>query len=157
VIGCRATAASVDDVKTPFLHALALLVPLLGLAGCQFGPAFRPARASPDMAIVYLYHAQSWYNRPYYYLVHADDREIVYMREGGYLGYVAEPGTTQLWAQGYQGTSSVTLDLEPGKVYYVKVRWSFGFTASQPHLMVVDEALGEKEVRECWGLHSVEP
>ena len=139
------------------LRALAFLALPLALAGCQFGPAFVPLAVPLEKSLVYIYQAQApLINTPYGFTVHADRQPVVFLRSGGYFPYLAEPKPTEFWAR-TEATSSITLDLEPGKVYYLKGEQTIGITTARPKLTLVDEELGLSEVRECWRLYSLVP
>lgn len=78
----------------------------------------------------------------------------MFLRSGGYLGYVAEARTTEFWAS-TETTTSITLDLEPGEVYYLKGELTFGITTQRPKLTLVDDTLGADEIKECWLLYDL--
>ena len=66
----------------------------------------------------------------------------------GYFPYIRDPGEVELWAK-TESRSSVTLDLKPGDIQYVKGEVGVGFLLGRPNLYIVDSATGSEEIKEC--------
>jgi hypothetical protein len=54
----------------------------------------------------------------------------------------------EIWAK-TESKSSVTLDLKPGDVKYVKGTLGVGFLVGRPNLTVVSNELGANEIKGC--------
>ncbi|OLC39396.1 MAG: hypothetical protein AUH81_01580 [Candidatus Rokubacteria bacterium 13_1_40CM_4_69_5] len=69
----------------------------------------------------------------------------------GYYPYITDPGEVELWAK-TEAKASVTLDVKPGGVYFVKAGLAVGFFVGRPRLQVVPREEGELEIAECCNL-----
>ena len=58
------------------------------------------------------------------------------------------PSEVELWAK-TESKSSVTLDLKPGDVNYVKGTLSVGLLVGRPNLTVVSNEVGASEIQNC--------
>lgn len=129
---------------TTILCALALL------AGCATtGPEFEPASAvPPDRALVYVYREAGFVGGGVSYMVRANDVEIATLPAGGYFVYHASPGEIEFSAK-TEARTSVTIDAEAGKTYYIKGTVGVGVFVGHPHLVVVPNDVGAKEIAAC--------
>lgn len=73
---------------------------------------------------------------------------ITTLRNGGYYPYFSAPGEKEFWAQ-TESKSSVTLDVQAGRTYYIKGEVGVGFLVGRPHLMVVAPDIAETEIADC--------
>ncbi|MBI5577083.1 MAG: hypothetical protein HY896_12065 [Deltaproteobacteria bacterium] len=78
----------------------------------------------------------------------ADNNVITTLHSGGYFPYYSNTGENEFWAR-TESRSSVTLDVKPGGVYFVKGTVGVGFFVGRPHLIVVPNEIAEKEIVEC--------
>ena len=123
---------------------------LLVLNGCATtGPAYTSVESVPaDKALVYIYRKPSFVGGGVYFDIHDGDQVVTTLRNGGYFPYIRDPGEVELWAK-TESRSSVTLDLKPGDIQYVKGEVGIGFLVGRPTLSVVDSATGAEEIKEC--------
>lgn len=70
------------------------------------------------------------------------------LKPQGYFVYHAAPGELELAAK-TESTTSVTLDIKVGESYYVKGSIGMGFFVGHPHLVIVSNDVGAKEITEC--------
>jgi hypothetical protein len=118
------------------------------LGGCASGPKFTPDTAAhSDRATVYVYRPGSFGAavRPN---VMTNGVSLGEMQAQGYFVYHAAPGELELTVK-TEATSSVTLDVKAGQTYYVKGSVGMGFFVGHPHLVIVSNDVGEKEITEC--------
>lgn len=73
---------------------------------------------------------------------------VTSLPNGGYYPYIRDPGEVEIWAK-TESKSSVTLDLKPGDVKYVKGTLGVGFLVGRPNLTVVSNEVGANEIKEC--------
>jgi hypothetical protein len=133
-------------MRTRTMLALAAISLLLG--ACAGGPKFTPdTAAQSDRATVYIYRPGSFGAavRPN---VNANGVPLAEMQAQGYFVYHAAPGELELTAK-TEASSSVTLDIKAGQTYYVKGSVGMGFFVGHPHLVIVSNDVGAKEIAEC--------
>lgn len=129
--------------------ATVLLVVLL-IAGCATtGPQYQAATDVPaDRALVYVYREAGFVGGGLSYMVRANDVEISTLPAGGYFVYHAVPGEIEFSAK-TEARTSVTIDAEAGRTYYIKGTVGVGVFVGHPHLTVVPNDVGAKEIVEC--------
>jgi len=120
------------------------------LSGCSAkGPAFTKIdHLAADKGLVYIYRVPAFTGSAVYYDIKVNGNPITTLKNGGYFPYQTLTGEIEFSAA-TETSSSVTLDVEPGKEYYIKGSLSVGFLAGRPHLAVVPNKVGEKEIQEC--------
>ena len=112
-------------------------------------PAYTSVESIPaDKALVYIYRKPSFAGGGVYFDIHDGDQVVTTLRNGGYFPYIRDSGEVELWAK-TESRSSVTLDLKPGDIQYVKGEVGIGFLVGRPTLSVVDGATGAEEIKEC--------
>jgi hypothetical protein len=118
--------------------------------GCaNLGKKFEPVAApAADKATVYVYRPSAFAGGGAFYTVHAGEKPIAKLYNGGYFVHTASPGELEIWAS-TESKSSVTLDLKAGDVKYVKGTIGIGFFVGRPNLAVVDPTVGQEEIKEC--------
>lgn len=97
----------------------------------------------PQKSTVYFYRPYKFAGGAVSYFIYDDEKRIGALRNGGYFVYSAEPGSRLFWAE-TEKVSSVTMDCDPGRSYYVEGGISMGFQAGNPELSMVPEVIGEK-------------
>ncbi|UFS61834.1 DUF2846 domain-containing protein [Sulfurimonas sp. HSL-3221] len=124
------------------------------MSGCGAkGPTFsKIEKPEKDMGLVYIYRPSSFIGGGIYYDIHVTDQDgndkvIGTLRNGGYFQYTSQPGEKEFWAK-TEAKSSVTIDIEPNKMYCIKGEVGIGFIAGRPHLTVVDNKLCEEEIKD---------
>lgn len=127
-----------------------ILCTLALLAGCATtGPQFEPASGvPPDRALVYVYREAGFVGGGLSYMVRANDAEVSTLPAGGYFVYHAAPGEIEFSAK-TEARTSVTIDAEAGGTYYIKGTVGVGVFVGHPHLVVVPNDVGAKEIAEC--------
>ena len=132
-----------------FTVVLSMLV-LSFLSGCAArGPAFSKIdNLSADKGLVYIYRVPAFTGSAIFYDITVGENAITTLKNGGYFPYQTNPGEIEFSAS-TEATSAVTLDVEAGQTYYIKGSLSVGFLMGRPHLSVVPNKVGEKEIQEC--------
>ena len=128
-----------------------MLVGSLVISSCgpTLGPAFQKADNVPEnVGVVYIYRPPKGIGGGVYYDVKANQSVVTTLYNGGYFAYFCKPGETEFSAK-TESTSSVTVDVKPGQIYYVKGTVGIGFLVGRPHLSVESPEIGEKEIAEC--------
>lgn len=120
------------------------------LSGCAAkGPAFSKIdNLSSDKGLVYVYRVPSIKGAAISYDIKVGENVITTLKNGGYFPYQTNPGEIEFSAA-TEAKSAITLDVEAGQTYYIKGSLSVGFLMGRPHLSVVPNDLGEKEIQEC--------
>lgn len=128
----------------------AILPALLLLAACAAtGPKFESEAAPPEgRATVYIYRESGFVGSGVAYTVSANGVEIAALPAGGYFVYHAAPGEIEFTAK-TEAKTSVTIDARAGAAYYIKGTIGVGFFVGHPHLTVVPNDVGAKEIAEC--------
>jgi len=102
-----------------------------------------------DKALVYIYRPSAFQGGAISYDVHVgpqeDDKTIVTLKNGGYFPYYSAPGEVEFWAK-TEAASSLTLDLQPGDVKYIKGTVKMGLMVGRPDLIEVTEKQGKKDL-----------
>jgi uncharacterized protein YceK len=127
----------------------ALFAAAFALSGCAtLGTKFAPDNQVPaDRAAVYVYRTSAL-GAAIAPTVTANKVPLLGLPPGGYFEYRAQPGELTL-EQHTEATTSVTLDVKAGETYYVRGSVGMGFFVGHPHLVIVPNADGEREIREC--------
>ena len=135
---------------SPFSKLLATLLVVGSLAGCAtLGPKFEPEKAAPaDYALVYVYRLPGLVGGGVVYTVLANGSDVSTLPPGGYFAYHAPPGEVELSAQ-TEARTSVTIDAKAGHTYYVKGSVGIGVFVGHPHLVLVSDDVGAKEIADC--------
>jgi len=119
----------------------------LMLTGCASGPAFQPPVLSADKALIFIYRPSAFGFAKAYEVKRGEDT-IVTMKSHGYYPYVTDPGPVTLSAT-TETTDSVTLDVQPAKVYYVKAGMKVGVWVNRPTLIVVSHDEADADLARC--------
>ena len=127
-----------------------LITGVLWGSGCAtLGPVYTKVDKVPeDTGLVYIYRPSSFIGGGVAYDVKVGETVVTTLHSGGYYPYFSKPGEVEFWAK-TESRSAVTVDVKTGKVYYLKGTVGVGFFVGRPHLMVVPEDVGEKEISEC--------
>ncbi len=137
-------------IRKIFLVALFILT--LSLTGCAtLGPVYQKVDKIPENSgLVYIYRPGAFLGGGVSPNLYTDKGKtyLTKIYQGGYFPYFAKPGEVDFSAA-TESESSVTLDIAPGKIYYVKLTIGIGFFVGRPHLMVVAPEIAEKEIADC--------
>ncbi len=121
------------------------------LSSCAtLGPVYQKADRMPDnTGLVYFYRPGGFIGSAVSYNIKTGDNNVITtLHSGGYFPYFSPPGEVEFWAK-TESRSSVTLDVKKGQVYYVKGTVGIGFLVGRPHLIVIPNDVGEKEIVDC--------
>lgn len=133
------------------LRLSVVLAGIILLSGCAtLGPAYQKADKGPDnTGLVYFYRPSGFVGGGVAYDIKTEDNNVVTtLHNGGYFPYYAKQGEREFWAR-TESRSSVTIDVKPGSVHFVKGTVGVGFFVGRPHLIVVPNEIAEKEIVEC--------
>ena len=130
--------------------AVIALVATAAVSGCAptLGPAFKTVEKIPDnAAVVHIYRPGKFAGSAVSYDVKANGAVVTTLYNGGYYPYVARPGEIEFSAK-TEATSSVTLDVKAGEIYFIRGTVGIGFFVGRPYLVVVPREEAEKEIVE---------
>jgi hypothetical protein len=134
------------------IFLVAFIIFMLGLTGCAtLGPVYQKVENIPEnSSVVYIYRPSGFVGGGVAPNLYTDKGKtyLVKIYPGGYFPYFAKPGEVDFSAA-TEAESSVTLDIKPGQIYYVKLTIGIGFFVGRPHLIIVPPEVGEKEIAEC--------
>ena len=119
---------------------------MLSCAHGPSGPSFVKEEKIPEQkGLVYLYRIGPSGVVP---VISCNGKTFVSLKSGSYYPYFADPGKNFFSAQ-TESYTQVSVDVEPGKTYYVRLRVGIGFFVERPNLVLVDEAKGANEIKGC--------
>lgn len=106
-------------------------------------PAASVPAEHPDYAVIYFYRTGGFVQTPYTVYVNND---AVYRSKNKTKAVVRidKPGRYEIWGK-TESRSSLTVNIEMGKEYYVKTSVSFGAAIWRPNLELIDPSSAEAE------------
>lgn len=132
-----------------FLIVFLAGISLLSSCAPTLGPAFQKTDKIPEgVGLVYIYRPGKGIGGGVSPDIRANGVVITTLYNGGYYPYFAKPGEIEFSAK-TESTSSVTLDIKAGQVYYIKGSIGIGFFVGRPHLTVEPSEVGEKKIAAC--------
>lgn len=136
-------------IRTAFLISV-VVSGLALMSGCATsGPKFSKVENIPEgKGLIYIYRPSAFKGGAIFYDVNVNDKVVTTLRSGGYFPHFANAGENEVWAK-TEAKSSVTLDVKPGKTYYVKGETRIGFLMGRPELTIQPPEVGAAEVAEC--------
>jgi len=136
-------------LRRPILIVVCFVAVLILNSCASLGPQFQKMETiSNDKGLVYIYRPSSLIGGGVSYDVKVGETPVTTLHNGGYYPYFSQPGEVEFWAK-TESKSSVTLDVKPGQIYYIKGTVGVGFIVGRPHLMIVESNVAEKEIAEC--------
>jgi len=84
----------------------------------------------------------------WFWVLRRGDETIVTVKSHGYFPYLTDPGTVTLSAT-TETTDSVTLDVKPSQIYFVKAGMKVGVWVNRPTLAVVSANEADPELAHC--------
>jgi hypothetical protein len=130
------------------LHKL-LTIGLFGLVAFMSGCASVSRQATnifpeakPDKGLVYFFRERKFVGGAISYNVKENDNTIGAIGNGTYFFIFADPGS-HTYTAATEASSSRTLDVEPGKTYYIECSVEMGVFAGRPALKIASEAEGK--------------
>ena len=132
------------------LTALAATALLSACASVPKGaPPFTPdTSGTADKATVYLYRSSGFAGSGLAPNIEANGVPLADLPAGGYFVYHAAPGEVEFFAR-TEAKTSVTIDAKAGETYYIKGTISMGAFVGHPHLVLVSNETGAREIKEC--------
>ena len=152
------------------VKGVGLTIILVSMMGCATGPQFRAVHPPPpDGALVYIYrlkHYNPWAGllpNATSYRISIDGDRVIDLSNGGYYEFVAKSGTNTIgaamrfqpsWvlAMALDRKELLRTEFELGKTYFLK----FEVGAFGPKMTVVDEAVGESDLKKCKFIAKIE-
>jgi hypothetical protein len=104
-----------------------------------------PDRPKPGKGLVIFYREGKLEGGLVAYNVRDGEKEIGGLPNGSYFVYDATPGT-HTFAASTEATSKRTIDVQPGKTYYVRGEVEMGLWIGRPRLSIVDQLEGSSVV-----------
>lgn len=136
-------------LRKVYLILMFLIVALMLSSCASLGPKFQKVETlQKNKGLVYIYRPKKFVGGGVSYTVAADQTPVTKLYNGGYYPYFSNPGEIEFWAK-TEAKSSVTLDVKPGKTYYIRGTVTVGALVGRPHLMIVEPSIGEVEIKEC--------
>ncbi len=128
---------------------IALLLGLSVVVGCgggHLGEPYTAATAPADRGTVYIYRPHQHRRSAVNFLLTAADAEQIEAKTSTVIGYIEDSGYVPITAVGKlriaakQSETSVDLDVEPGKSYFIR------FAGAEATIAQVDEAKANSEL-----------
>jgi hypothetical protein len=104
-----------------------------------------PDRPKPGKGLVIFYREKKLEGWAMGYNVRDGENNIGGLPNGSYFVYDAKPGP-HTFAASTEATSRRTIDVVPGKTYYVRGEIEMGLWVGRPHLTIVDPAEGASAI-----------
>jgi hypothetical protein len=95
-----------------------------------------------EAATIYFFRLQNYMGSASKMTIRANDQPVVRLRNGCYFKYELQPGD-YIFSLAFGSSSSVRLNVEPGKEYYIKCYLNMGFWSQIPILELVDPVSGK--------------
>ena len=134
-------------MRTRMMMAATLLAATAGIGCSASGPAYQKIAVPEGKSVVYAYRPKSIFGAAIQPRVSCG-LPGPGLKPGGYHAFVLDPGTVTCSAS-TESTSEVQVDAAPNGSSYVREKIGLGFFVGRPHLEVVDEATGEREIGNC--------
>ncbi len=99
----------------------------------------------PDKGLVVFYRPRKTAGSAIRFNVNYAQGSLGMFNNGTMLFNYFEPGEYHFWSQ-VISQDGITINVEPGKVYFVEGATKMGIYAGRPKFTLVDEAKGRKEV-----------
>jgi hypothetical protein len=102
-------------------------------------------RPKPGKGLVIFYREKKLQGWGVGYNVRDGEKEIGGLPNGSYFVYDATPGR-HTFAASTESTAERTIDVQPGKTYYISGQVEMGVFVGRPHLTIVDPAEGASAI-----------
>ena len=125
-------------------HALTLILASIVAALAIFPVPAVPAtipEADPEKGLVVFYRPRKMTGAAIPVNVHHADGVVGTLRNGTVLHRYFEPGQHQFWSE-VIAQDSIMINVEAGKVYFVRGETTMGIMVARPKFTQVDEATG---------------
>jgi hypothetical protein len=104
-----------------------------------------PDRPQKDKGLVIFYRERKLEGWGVSYNIRDGKKEIGGLPNGSYFVYHATPGS-HTFAASTESTARRTVDVAPGKTYYLRGEVEMGLFIGRPHLTIVDPAEGASAI-----------
>lgn len=127
--------------KHLYIYAIVLPLFILFLAGCastKFNEV-ESLTAPTDQAVIFFYRTGSGGGAVKFHVHDMDGKPVGYLgKSGDSFSITVSPGTHQYWSRA-ASRNDVILNVEAGKVYYVKATVNIGLAVGRPVLEQVSK------------------
>lgn len=126
-----------------------VLILLVGCAKMPLRGDYVEEKAPPqlqtdeNMAAIYFFREWAFTGGGMSYFITEDTRTIGLLKAGSYFAFQTTPGKHTYSAE-TEARSSVTLDVQPGQVYFIEGGIGMGFWAGRPQLAEVTKPIFDK-------------
>ena len=100
-------------------------------------------QANENMAAIYFFREWAFTGGGMSYFITEDTKTIGLLKAGSYFAFQTTPGKHTYSAE-TEARSSVTLDVQPGQVYFIEGGIGMGFWAGRPQLAEVTKPIFDK-------------
>ena len=128
-----------------------LVIFIMGIIGCAAGPAYQKVEKIPEnSSVVYIYRPgfAGWPEVNPNLYTDKGKTFLTKIYSVGYFPYIVKPGEVDFSAA-RETESTVTLDVKPRQIYYIKVTIGRGIFVERPHLTIVPPDVGAREIKRC--------
>ncbi|MCC7202408.1 MAG: hypothetical protein IT393_07105 [Nitrospirae bacterium] len=135
--------------KTFIKIVIAIFFLFMACTSCvPLGPHFVGINEIPiNQSLIYVYRPPDGTIRTME--VSTEARDVV-MLSGSYFYFQAIPGKVTIWSKSPIMVESLSIEVEPGKIYFIQAVANFNFWGRLlPHLAVVPTSVGEEEIVQC--------
>jgi len=164
-------------IKAPYLFFILCIFSIFLASCCCFrifgsfakGPEFYPIEQVPEgKALIYIYREEKYMGSANIYYLYANGKIITTIRSGGYFSYFEAPGQIVFSTDPAMGGclrytlcglligmhkgiyEKIIINVDPGKIYYLKLFIKFGGW----EIIQVSNLVGEQEIAKCRLLES---
>lgn len=100
-------------------------------------------QTNENMAAIYFFRDWAFTGGGMSYFITEDTKTIGLLKAGSYFAFQATPGKHTYSAE-TEARSSVTLDVQPGQIYFIEGGIGMGFWAGRPQLAEVTKPIFDK-------------
>lgn len=131
------------------LISVAIFFLLVGCAKMPLRGDYVEEKAPPqlqtneNMAAIYFFREWAFTGGGMSYFITEDTKTIGLLKAGSYFAFQTTPGKHTYSAE-TEARSSVTLDVQPGQVYFIEGSIGLGFWAGRPQLAEVTKPIFDK-------------
>jgi hypothetical protein len=125
------------------------------LSGCATPMAVRlkeqgkfTSTRDPNKGLVFIYRESSMVAVLRGIYIKANGKRVGALNSGTYFVYEASPGPVTFAAEDWiQGDRTRTIDVEPGKEYYIRGTLSLGVPDIEPRIEIVNDTEGKEAIK----------
>jgi hypothetical protein len=103
---------------------------------------------NPNKGLILIYRKTSMFAESIGISIKANGKRLGALDSGTYFVYEADPGPVTVAAEGwFLGDRTCTIDVEPGKQYYIQGTLALGFPLAVPSLAIVNDIEGKEAIK----------